>query len=510
MFNAFCTFGGGAPGAMDNVKWVKCVRDSGLLGLRVSQTDADLVFTRVKTKGGRKISYLEFRWALCLLAESAGASYDTVCDTVLAGGPISTGTRAEYSKFHDDQSTYTGAYAVLHHVPEELRLKSLRFCKPNWKEGRVRPSDSELPGLKQRYTQYTSFAAGNGVDMNTKVWAKMVKETLVGSRFTSTSADIVFAKVAEGGKVLGYKDFLWMLALVAEERGETFEQVAQKIVQHAPESSGTVGEYVPWHDDKSTFTGAHAARFGLEQRITDRKGWKHTRVKPKSIDGVENVFDAYCAAHSGSGDSRLGSMGVVAFARLCRDAGLFGFAEFSEKTASEIFNGVSIPGQNAIGWVDFKWALDLAAERVGVSYADLCVTLLELGLGDDDAVAADRDEREVANAEERWRVVEAENREREVSVEMQRQKRLSETRARRLAASGLLHEGLPASPTTPSRQRQPGSNHASPRVSGNAQDVADVNAIGDGVAMKELKSFVSEVGGEPNGVGKPKQTHVRQ
>ena len=40
--------------------------------------------------------------------------------------------------------------------------------------------------------------------------------------------------------------------------------------------------------------------------------------------------------------------------------------------------------------------------------------------------------------------------------------------------------------------------------------MADVNAIGDGVAMMELKSFVSEVGGGPNGVGKPKQTHVRQ
>ena len=79
MFNAFCTFGGGAPGAMDNVKWIKCVRDSGLLSQTTfSQTEADLVFARVKTKGERKISYLEFRWACALCAETSGTTYDAV------------------------------------------------------------------------------------------------------------------------------------------------------------------------------------------------------------------------------------------------------------------------------------------------------------------------------------------------------------------------------------------------------------------------------------------------
>ena len=34
-----------------------------------------------------------------------------------------------------------------------------------------------------------------------------------------TSADIVFAKVAEGRKLLGFKDFLWMLQLASEEKG---------------------------------------------------------------------------------------------------------------------------------------------------------------------------------------------------------------------------------------------------------------------------------------------------
>ena len=293
----------------------------------------------------------------------------------------------------------------------------------------------------------------------------MTESGLIGTKFNMTSADIIFSKGAEGQKLLQYKDFLWMLALVSEERGESFEQVAQRIVIHAPESSGTIGEYVPWHDDKSTFTGAHAARFGLQQRITDRKGWKHERPRPVSVDGVEN-----------------------AFTHLCRDAGLFGFAEFDETVSNEIFTGVANPGATTIGYVDFKWALDLSAERVSVTYEDLCITLLELGLGDDDAAAIDRDS---SDAEQRWKQVEANNREKEVAKEMGRQRRLAETRRRRLESSGLP-AGLPTSPSTPTRPRG-GSTHASPRVSQNAQDVADVRAMGDGPAMKELKEFATEV-----------------
>jgi hypothetical protein len=490
---------------MDNVKWIKCVRDSGLLSQTTfSQTEADLVFARVKTKGERKISYLEFRWACALCAETSGTTYDAVVETVLSGGPISTGTRAEYNKFHDDQSTYTGAYAVLHHVPDELRASKVRFQKPHWKQGRARPSDADVPGLRQQYQSYTSFAAGNGVDMNIKVWAKLVNDTgLIGKKFNMTSADIIFAKVAEGNKLLQYRDFLWMLALCAEERGESFQQVAQRVATHAPASSGTQAEFVLWHDDKSTFTGAHAARFGLQQRITDRKGWKHERPRPISVDGVENVFDAYCAAHAEAPDgTRLGSMGATAWEHLCRDAGLFGFQEFSKTTAREVFESVANPGATVIGYVDFKWALDLSAEKVSVTYGDLCLTLLELGLGDEDATRERGDDDEkIAAAENKWRAVEAEHREREMAAEMDRQRRLAETRRRRLESAGLP-SAPPASPPTPSRAR---SQQASPRVSMNAGSNADADANQtmdeDGPAMKELKDYAADddAGGEFRG-----------
>jgi hypothetical protein len=392
----------------------------------------------------------------------------------------------------------------LHHVPDELRASKVRFQKPHWKQGRARPSDADVPGLRQQYQSYTSFAAGNGVDMNIKVWAKLVNDTgLIGKKFNMTSADIIFAKVAEGNKLLQYRDFLWMLALCAEERGESFQQVAQRVATHAPASSGTQAEFVLWHDDKSTFTGAHAARFGLQQRITDRKGWKHERPRPISVDGVENVFDAYCAAHAEAPDgTRLGSMGATAWEHLCRDAGLFGFQEFSKTTAREVFESVANPGATVIGYVDFKWALDLSAEKVSVTYGDLCLTLLELGLGDEDATRERGDDDEkIAAAENKWRAVEAEHREREMAAEMDRQRRLAETRRRRLESAGLP-SAPPASPPTPSRAR---SQQASPRVSMNAGSNADADANQtmdeDGPAMKELKDYAADddAGGEFRG-----------
>ena len=59
--------------------------------------------------------------------------------------------------------------------------------------------------------------------MNIKIWAKLVAEPgLLGKKFNMTSADIVFAKVAEGRKLLGFIDFLWMITLASEEKVSLF------------------------------------------------------------------------------------------------------------------------------------------------------------------------------------------------------------------------------------------------------------------------------------------------
>ena len=93
VFNAFCVFGGARPGAMDNVKFVKCCRDSRLIGRKFTTTAADLCFTKVKKKGERRISYVEFRWACDQIASASGRTYEEVTEMMLRGGPSSSGTR---------------------------------------------------------------------------------------------------------------------------------------------------------------------------------------------------------------------------------------------------------------------------------------------------------------------------------------------------------------------------------------------------------------------------------
>jgi hypothetical protein len=59
---------------------------------------------QVKTKGVRKISFLQFVDALALVAAKSGRSLREAAETVVAAnGPSVSGTKADYVKFHDDK-----------------------------------------------------------------------------------------------------------------------------------------------------------------------------------------------------------------------------------------------------------------------------------------------------------------------------------------------------------------------------------------------------------------------
>lgn len=53
---------------MDNAKFAKLCKDSGLYKGGFTATDADLIFSKVKAKGERKISFQEFQGALTHIA----------------------------------------------------------------------------------------------------------------------------------------------------------------------------------------------------------------------------------------------------------------------------------------------------------------------------------------------------------------------------------------------------------------------------------------------------------
>eukprot|EP01135_Chromosphaera_perkinsii_P002396 Nk52_evm2s223 gene=Nk52_evmTU2s223 len=73
VFGEFCTFGSQDRAlwnnaTMDGAKFVKFCRDTGIVGRKVSQTDCDIIFSKVKRKGLRKIDFQEFCDALQLIS----------------------------------------------------------------------------------------------------------------------------------------------------------------------------------------------------------------------------------------------------------------------------------------------------------------------------------------------------------------------------------------------------------------------------------------------------------
>lgn len=117
---AFASFAGGDSDevSMDGRGWVKCLRDCKLLGKGVTTTDADLIFAKVKPRGGRRIDLEGFQRALALLAERKGVSeFSMVWQVAHSFGPdysnnVTVGPSPDFGpeRFYYDTSTYTGTW----------------------------------------------------------------------------------------------------------------------------------------------------------------------------------------------------------------------------------------------------------------------------------------------------------------------------------------------------------------------------------------------------------------
>lgn len=97
---------------MDGKVFAKLSKDCKLLDKKLTATDIDLIFAKVKDKAARKINFKQFEAGVALMAEKKGVSADDVKSVIMqTGGPHFKGTKAEKVKHHDDKSLYTGVHA---------------------------------------------------------------------------------------------------------------------------------------------------------------------------------------------------------------------------------------------------------------------------------------------------------------------------------------------------------------------------------------------------------------
>lgn len=97
---------------MSNKEWLKVNKDCGLLDKKYTTTDVDINFTKIKIKTSKNITFSQFSEGLKLAAEKKGMEFEKLKELVCnSSGPVFKGTKADFVKFHDDKTLYTGVYA---------------------------------------------------------------------------------------------------------------------------------------------------------------------------------------------------------------------------------------------------------------------------------------------------------------------------------------------------------------------------------------------------------------
>ena len=248
IFSSFNVFGGGNADQMPGDKFVKALKDSGLLGSKFTSQDADIVFSKAKKSPNvRTLAYEDFLLALECISEETGVPYMDICNALLrGGGPQNSGTEAEAVRFHDDKSLYTGAYGA--NIGRSAPVREVR----SWRDGRTA---KPVPGLESVFKSFNSFAGGNAAAMTGEKWVKILRDSGLLEKYGkgTTEADLVFSKVKmPNARVLNYEDFLLAVECIAETCFDApYYDVAEMLLHcEGPKASGTRAEACRFYDEK--------------------------------------------------------------------------------------------------------------------------------------------------------------------------------------------------------------------------------------------------------------------
>eukprot|EP00796_Vickermania_ingenoplastis_P002368 gene2368-1495_t len=112
VFEQFASFGGAPTKEMDNSHFTKMLKECKIIGKEFTGTDADMLFTKMKAKGARKITVEDFKTkGIPEIAKKLKKSNEDIEKMISSSAPsTANATKADNVKFHDDKSQYTGVY----------------------------------------------------------------------------------------------------------------------------------------------------------------------------------------------------------------------------------------------------------------------------------------------------------------------------------------------------------------------------------------------------------------
>ncbi|KAK9820323.1 hypothetical protein WJX72_008971 [[Myrmecia] bisecta] len=341
MFCSFASFGVRQHlEEMDGARFSKLVRECGLLDKALTTIDADIIFAKVKVKGQRKINFEQFLKALGIAADKKGAALEDVVKAILlAGGPAASGTKADYVKFHDDKSTYTGVYA---------RGGPTNVEPSNDLSALLDRSDADVRGVPLRKTLSIS-------DPPLSARGPM---SPAGSACSSPH----YAHSPHYGSSTVFSNPGNLTA-----RTHTPPSGSMTARAHTPGGSMTARAYSP-------SSGSMTARGSRPS-----SPWAENAG---SAD-LPAIFRAYCTFGAGA-TSTLSpkpaklEMDGARFAKLCRESGLLG-GKLNSIAIDIIFSKAKAKGARKISYKEFEAALALVAEEKGCSQEEVQQSVLSAG-----------------------------------------------------------------------------------------------------------------------------------
>ena len=328
--------------AMDGKALMKLARDARLLSARLSPTDVDLIFAKVKAKGARRVDFDQFVSALSLFAQKKGASLERVVGQILdAGGPKTRATKADSVRLHDDRSTYTGVYkrGGPTNVDDVFSLATLvdRSCRP----GGATPGSAG--GRRPRASIGSAGARSPAVTVGGTPAAAPASAS--ASRRASSGAGALTPPAAGGSRVAS--------SAGGDAVAQTLEDVFASFARFGIGSAGGA-------------TPPAAAGAGSASKSRKPAFDTLTRTPTNAARGPATPDGAVL-------------MDGFRFAKLCREAGLVDGKALTATAVDLIFTKVKPRGAKKIGFDEFAHALGLLAQAKGAPAADVAAAVERCG-----------------------------------------------------------------------------------------------------------------------------------
>lgn len=225
----------GTQKTMEGKSFAKMAKDCKLIDKKLTATDVDLIFAKVKDKTERRITYEQFVKGVNLMADKKGVSHEDIAHAILStGGPQFQGTQADNVKFHDDKSLYTGVHAnggptnvdSIHPVASfgQAPQKDQEEVKETTKKmAQMSVENNPAASLDEVFHSFT----GGANDMDGKTFAKMAKDTkILDKNLTATDIDLIFAKVKDKtARKITLPQFMKGIEECAHKKKITFEKL---------------------------------------------------------------------------------------------------------------------------------------------------------------------------------------------------------------------------------------------------------------------------------------------